>query len=247
MDYRTSDAMKTGVIVLGLDSDSEGCRSFTERCADFLREKGRKNVFAAFYRGTPYAGDVMREMHDAGIDTFSILPLMVSEGKHTVWLMPKSVFLPDNFGSWTMLDGKDVATRFSTALGSDPRMAKELVQREGRPEPGTAILLVNRGSPHSSAGRDASYYTEAFRQAGWDAECASAVNGNDVSKTARELVDRGNNSIRVVPLFISFEGKYPGIIKDQLDSTGCDISYSAPVSETPAYLEILDSKVPEGW
>ena len=239
--------MKTGIIVLGLDSDSKGCRSFTERCADFLREKGRKNVFAAFYRGTPYAGDVMREMHGTGIDTFCILPLMISEGKHTVWLMPKSVFLPDNFGSWTMLDGKDVATRFSTALGSDPRMAEELVRREGKSEPGTAILLVNRGSPHSSAERDASYYAEAFREAGWDSDYASAVREDEISKATRELIDKGNTSIRVVPLFINFEGKYSDIVREKLKATGIDVRYSAPISEITKYLEILDSKVPEGW
>jgi sirohydrochlorin ferrochelatase len=238
--------MKTGIIVLGLHSDSEDSRYFAERCAEYLRKNGRKNVFPAFYRGTPFAGDVMRMMHDDGIDTFCILPLTVSEGKHTVWLMPDSVFLPDNFCSWTMLDDKDVATRFSTALGSDQKMAELLVQREGTPVKGTGILLVNRGSPHSSAKRDAAFYTEAFRQAGWDAEFASARE-DEASEAAHRLIDDGNDSITVIPLFIRFSGKYSEIIRKELEGTGCNVSYSDPITEIPEYMEILDSKVPDGW
>ncbi len=84
----------------------------------------------------------MEAMHDEGVDTFCIIPLTVSEGRHTVWLMPGSVSLPDNFGLWTYVHGKDVATRFATALGSDARIAGSLVDREEAPDPGAAILLA---------------------------------------------------------------------------------------------------------
>lgn len=239
--------MKTGIIILGIDSEHEGLRPFARRCADSLINRGRKNVFVAYGRGEPFAADVMRRMHDEGTDTFSILPLAISEGKHTVWLLPGSVRLPDNFGSWTMIDGKDVATRFSTALGSDPRIADALVRREGGPHTSEAVVLVNRGSPHSSTERDIGFYTEAFRDAGWRAEHASTVHGNDIAKTAKGLVDEGFSRIRVIPISIRFCGRFSSSVKDALKGIDADISYSEPLTELPEYIDALDSKIPDRW
>ncbi len=115
--------MKTGIIVLGQHSDSPGGRRVAERFAEHLESKGRKTVRVAYHSGSPGAEEVMLSMNREGVDTFSIVPLSVSEGRKTVWLMPKGLRLPDNFGSWTMIGGKDVATRFATALGADPRMS----------------------------------------------------------------------------------------------------------------------------
>jgi len=239
--------MKTGIIVLGRDSDSEQCVSFTNDCAEYLRYEGRRNVYSAFYHGTPYAGDVMVTMHDQGVDTFVILPLAISEGKHTVWLMPKSVNLPDNFGSWTMIDGKDVATRFATALGSDERMSDALVKREGTPDDETALLLVSRGSPHSSTSKTGEFYADALRSAGWRAEYSSVNYGPEVEKKAKELMDEGYTRIRVIPLFVAFDGRSSESIRSTLDDLLVDVEYSATISDLPVFKEILNSKIPDDW
>ena len=239
--------MKTGIIVLGLDSRSPGTRRTAEGCAEYLRSKGRKNVEVAFLRGEPYAEDVMRAMHSDGVDTFSILPLSVSEGKNTVWLMPASVLLPDNFGSWTMIDGKDVATRFATALGPDQRMLDALVEELGPPSDGKGALLVSRGSPHSTTKKTAMFYVEGLREAGWKAEWCADKHGIGLEDAVESLKAQGVGKLKVVPLYVAFDGPSSERVRDALKTTGMKADCLRPVSELPVFKEILDSKVPEGW
>ncbi len=239
--------MKTGVIVLGLDSRSPGIRLLAEECAEHLKEKGRKGVRIAYLRGEPYAEDVMRAMHSDGTDTFSILPLSISEGKNTVWLMPASVLLPDNFGSWTMIDGKDVATRFATALGPDPRMLDALLEELGRPKPGEGVLLASRGSPHSSTAKTAEFYAEGLRNAGWKAEWCADRYGTPVEDAVGSLRSQGVDKTIVIPLYVAFDGPSSERIRKRIASTEMDVRFEKPVASLQAFKEILDSKVPEGW
>ena len=198
--------MRTGVIVLGQHSSSPGERAAAERCAEYMASQGRRNVRVAFHSGSPGSEQVMLEMNAEGVDTFAIVPLSISEGRKTVWLMPKGLRLPDNCGSWAIIGGKDVATRFATALGPDPRMASALTAREGDPGEGEAVLLLSRGSSHSQCRKTAEYYAEAFREKGWRAECAYCRHGTGVQEAVSSIVGDGYGRIRVVPLFIGFDG-----------------------------------------
>ncbi len=228
-------------------SDSPGERKVAEMCARFLEENGRKNVRIAFHSGSPGSEEVMLDMNREGVDTFAIVPLSVSEGRKTVWLMPKAMRLPDNCGSWTMIDGKDMATRFATALGPDPDMASALAEREGKPEDGTAIMLLARGSTHSSCARTAEFYADALRKAGWHVECGYSVHGRTVKDAAKAIVDSGFGRIRVVPLFIAFDGRSSEDAMKTLSGFDAEVSYAEPVSRIPIYLNIINNKVPEGW
>lgn len=239
--------MKTGIIILGQYSDSPGENKLLTRCARYLSSKGRKRVCIAFHSGTPGSEDVMLQMNADGVDTYAIVPLAISEGKKTVWLMPKALRLPDNCGSWTIIDGKDVATRFATALGQDPGMASALAEREGRPEEGTAILLLARGSTHSTCSKTSEYYADALREKGWTVECGYCHHGRSVEDAARAILDAGFSRIRVVPLFIAFDGKSADRARETLSSVPAEVDYSEPISEIPLYLSIIDSKIPEGW
>ena len=239
--------MKTGVIVLGLDSRFPGIRLVAEECADYLRKEGRKDVNVAYLRGEPYAEDVLRKMHRDGIDTFSILPLSVSEGRNTVWLMPASVLLPDNFGSWTIIDGKDIATRFATALGPDPRMLDAILTELGRPKQGEGVLLASRGSPHSTTAKTADYYLEGLRDAGWKAEWCADKHGTPVEDAIESLRSQGVDKTIVIPLYVAFEGPSSESIKKRISSTGMEVRFEKPVGRLPVFKEILDSKVPERW
>ncbi len=239
--------MKTGTIVLAQHSDSTGERRVAERCARYLEEHGRKNVRIAYHSGEPGSERVMLEMNAEGVDTFAIVPLSISEGRKTVWLMPKALRLPDNCGSWTMIDGKDVATRFATALGRDPSMASALAEREGRPDKDTAILLLARGSTHSDCARTSEFYADALREAGWRTECGYCHHGRTVEEAVEALVGEGYGRIRVVPLFVAFDGRSADDARKILSSISVDVEYSEPVSEIPVYIEIMNNKVPEGW
>ena len=236
--------MKTGIIVLGMHSDIPSEVAVAERCASFLVSKGRKNVRVAFHRGSPSSADVIERMFtEEGVDTFCILPLTVAEGNQTVWNMPKRMGLPDNAGSWRMVGDHDVATRFSTALGRDPRMAKAIVEHLGKPSQNDGILLLAYGSELSMSAKTAEYYAEALRDGGWIAECAFARFGRTVAEAMESLRERGCGRIKVLPLSITADGKY---MKNALTSAG-PAEVLCPVSGLPAFLEILDSKVPEDW
>ena len=239
--------MKTGIIVLGQHSASAGERSVAERCADYLRKNGRKDVHIAFHYGDPSSDEVMESMNLKGTDTFVILPLTVSEGQMTVWSMPKKLGLPDNCGSWRMMNGKDVATRFATALGKNYALADELVAREGPVDERTALLFISYGSRNKDCEDTARFYSEKLGEKGWKTDIAFCRFGRTVDEAVSSLKSEGIDRIRVIPLFIAFDGPAAIRTRHDLESYNIDIQYRGPISELDSFYKIIDSKVPEGW
>ena len=239
--------MKTGVIVLGQHSASAGERSVADRCAEFLKERGRMNVNVAYHYGEPSSDSVMERMNREGVDTFVILPLAVSEGRMTVWEMPRRIGLPDNCGSWRIMNGRDVATRFATALGRNHALAEELVRREGPAEDDTALLLLSYGSENPECPRTAGFYAGELERNGWMTGVAYCHHGTTVEEAVTDLRGRGAKRVRVIPLFVSFDGPSASSAKRRLESSGMDIEYGDPISDLESFYMILDSKVPEGW
>lgn len=241
--------MRTGVIVLARSTVTDG--KVAQRCADYLSSKGRKDVRIGYWKQKPDVFDLMTSMHDEGIDTFSILPLSISEGKNTVWLMPKAVSIPDNCGSWTMIDGKDVAIRFATALGADDRMADAILEKLGKPEKDVSVLIVTRGSPFSYSKKDVEYYSSVFRDAGWDVLSVSLHHGDGFGALTDHLRSAGIRKMKVVPFLVSSEsrsfGQMEADIRKISENLRIDIEILPPVTDLPQYLDILDSKVPKGW
>ena len=238
--------MRTGIIVLGQHSDSPGEQAVAERCAEYLKSNGRKDVHIAYHYGTPSSDDVMESMNRNGTDTFVILPLAISEGTMTVWKMPQKMGLPDNCGSWRMMDGKDVATRFATALGRNNALAEELIAREGEVQSDTLLLLVAHGSESKDCEDTTKFYAEKLRERGWMTAYAFCRHG----KTIEDVIGSSKKdikNIRVIPLFIAFDGKGAQRMKYKLNSCGFNVEYKPPVSHLDSFYRILDSKVPKGW
>ena len=239
--------MKPGIIVLAQHASSEGERAVAERCTDLLVRNGRRNVRIAFHYGTPSSDYVMTEMNKDGVDTFVILPLSVSEGKMTVWEMPKKLGLPDNCGSWRMMGGKDVATRFATALGKNYALADELSLREGDAEQDTALLFLAYGSETHDCEDTARFYSDRLEEKGWKTELAFCKHGRTVDEAISSIKNSEISKIRVIPLFIAFDGRNAEIAKDQIENSGLEVVFSKPISDLVSFYKILDSKVPEGW
>lgn len=239
--------MKTGVIVYGQHASSVKEKELAEKCAEHLRSKGRKNVRIGFYHGDPAVDAVLYDMFKEGIDTFVFLPLAIAEGRSTIWLMPAKVHLPDNCGSWAIIDDKDIATRFATALGRDPRMAETLCGKMGIPDDKTGILMLSYGSELSQSSKTAEYYAEKLRGAGWKVECGYSRYGTPVEEAIGRLVDSGVSGIRAIPLFISFDGVSVEPVRKKLEDAPVEVTLEPPVSEMDVFLDILDSKVPEDW
>ena len=234
--------MKTGVIVLGMHSCIPAEVSFAEQCAEYLRSRGRKNVRVAYHDRD--SCEVLESMFVSdGIDTFCILPITVAEGNQTVWNMPRRIGLPDNAGSWRMVGEHDIATRFSTALGRDPRMAEAILEMLGSPSDDSGILLLAHGSELSMSAKTAEYYAEALRLNGWKAECGFARFGRSSAEAAQSLRGQGCVRIRILPLSITVDGGY---MQKAIESAGA-AELLEPVSRLPVFLEILASKVPEDW
>jgi len=239
--------MKTGCMVMGLHKGSREERELADDVVAYLSSKGRKNVFPAFLYGEDPYEVMASKFNDEGIDTFSIIPLCISEGKQSIWDMPAAIHLPDNSGSWTMVGEHDVATRFATAMGRNPLMAEAITKDLGEPAEDTGVLVLAYGSNLSQCGKTADYYTEYIRSKGWKAAFGfTGIGSPDVSEAAK-LVSEGCSKITVVPLFTTFSGKSAESAKGALKDMGAEITYAEPVSHLPEFMEIIDSKIPEGW
>ncbi len=216
--------------------------SFAERCAAYLRSKGRSNVRVAYHDRD--SCEILEDMFVTdGIDTFCILPITIAEGNQTIWNMPKRLGLPDNAGSWRMVGEHDVATRFSTALGRNPRMAEAILETLGTPSDDVGILILAHGSELSLSEKTAEYYAEVLRMNGWKAECGFARFGRAAAEASEALRDRGCGTIRILPLSITADGEH---MRKAILSAG-PAEILEPISNLPVFFEILDSKVPEDW
>ena len=239
--------MRTGCMVMGLHKGSQEERGLADNVIAYLSSKGRKNVFSAFLYGEDPFEVMASKFNDEGIDTFFIVPLCISEGRQSVWDMPAAIHLPDNSGSWTMVGNHDVATRFATAMGRDPVMAEAITERLGEPKEDTGVLILAYGSNLSQCGKTADYYTEHIRSRGWKAAFGFTGIGSPNVSEAANMVSEGCSKIVVVPLFTTFSGKSAESARDILDGISAEIIYIEPVSYFPEFMEIIDSKIPEGW
>ncbi len=240
--------MKTGTIVLGICSSSEGERKVIDRCVDYLVDKNRRNVRPAFYHGAPGAYDVMKDMFlNEGVDTFCILPICIAEGDLTVWRMPKALTLPDNSGSWTKIGNDDIATRFATALGFECDVAESISELIGEPANDKGALIIAYGSKLSQSEKTAAAYVSYLRNRGWIAEYGFTRFGRSAKEAAESLIEKGCKDIYVVPLMISVDGKSFTSTVSDLQSLDCEVDIMEPVAEMDAFYRILDGKVPEGW
>ena len=232
---------------MGLHKGSEEERRLANNIVAYLSSRGRKNVFSAFLYGEDPYEVMASKFNDEGIDTFSIIPLCISEGKQSIWDMPAAIHLPDNSGSWTMVGEHDVATRFATALGRDPVMAEAITEGLGEPVDDTGVLVLAYGSNLSQCGKTADYYTEYIRLKGWKAAFGFTEIGSPNVSEAAKMVSEGCSKIIVVPLFTTFSGKSAESAKGVLEEMDVEVSYAEPVSHLPEFNEIIDSKIPEGW
>jgi sirohydrochlorin ferrochelatase len=241
--------VKTGIIVLGHDSESPQGRSIVMKICSYLESKGHRNVFPAFHIGEPRSNGVIRMMFEEhGVDTFSILPVMISEGNLTIWNMPKRIGLPDNSGSWMMVGEHDVATRFATAMGASDVMADAILSRLGRPDADTGVIILTHGSELSLAERTADYYSERVKGSGWRSTSAYTKTGpRDIGQAVRELQNEGCRRFMIVPLTVTTDGRYFSRSIEELNAMGVDYEIFGPVSGYPEFLQIMESKVPEDW
>lgn len=237
--------MDAGTIVFGADRSIPGIVRAAESAKAFLEARGRRNVRIAYYKGSdeePFS--VMSDMYSHGVDTFCILPLAIAEGRMTVKLMPQSLHLPDNSGSWTMIGSHDVATRFSTALGRDTRMAEAIVSRLGEPQSGVGVLVLSRGSELTQSRKTAEWYAGKLRDAGWRATAAFLHHGMTASEAASMLASEGCERMVILPLMVASD---TASAAEAMESVKNEKEILEPVALWDAFLEILDSKVPEKW
>lgn len=87
--------MIPGTIILA-NERNEYTEGIVEWYAEQLRQRGRKNVRVAYHNSDPYSDAILREMNSEGVNTIVVLPLLTSEGKMSVWKMPKQIGMPDN-------------------------------------------------------------------------------------------------------------------------------------------------------
>ena len=61
------------------------------------------------------------------------------------------------------------------------------------------------------------------------------------------LIDSGKKKVRIIPLFVAFDGPSALKARMEIESFGLETEFSRPISHLESFNLILDSKVPEGW
>jgi len=219
------------------------------RCAQYLKERGRKNVSIAYNYGSPLAEEVIeRMMGSEGVDTFCILPLTVAEGNLTLWVMPKQFTEPGDAKSWTVVGEHDAEIRSSTTKKDREKMADAIVRNIGKPKKGVGVVVLARGSKEAQSEMVAGYYAERIGSAGWPCRTAFSRHGpRNVTEAVSELKEEGCSEILLVPLFICTAGKSCKEALEDLKKTGVKHTVSGALASYPEFMEILDSRVPENW
>jgi len=216
-----------------------------ERARLFLESRGRRNVYVGCHTGTPDCYDVFLQMNGDGVDTYCILPLVISEGDTSVWKMPAHLTLPDNSGSWTMIGEHDVATRFSTAMGCEPSIGEALGRNLGAVDDKVGVILACHGSALSFSGRTMEYYAGYLRYLGWKVRVAyCGRDSGSMVDSADSLAEEGCGRVRIVPFYISSDS--PSFVRS-LEVVRIPYVVEDAVADYPEFLEVLDSKVPEDW
>ena len=240
--------MITGVMVLGFDSEIPECRRVTEECVRRLAERGHSNVAGAFYRGHPSETEALDELTAMHADPIVVLPLVVSEGELSVHRLPKAMGMPDNCCSFTYdSEGHEAAVRFSTSFNWHIKVTELLEKRimEAGGRSGDGILLIRHGSSMSYSAKDSAKHAERLREKGYTVEEASLSETGSIGKALSRLRAEVAGRIIAVPLTIVRTERSAQILAGA--SEGEEMTMAAPLGADGLMIEVMESKIPEGW
>ena len=238
--------MRTGIVVLGRDSRSPGCRELCDRMVRGLRGLGYRSVQAGYHRGEPFVREVILSMYREGVDSFAVIPMLASEGRLSTWIMPGEVGIPDCCGSWMIIDGHDVAVRFSTVPGVDPGLMGDVVASLGN-DTRRGILVLYRGSSLRMAEENAGRYAERIREMGFGVSIASVADGaGPAMAQMSSLRDSGCGRITILPLTMALEGRIGETVRALCDAEEC-VDVLPPLSSHPSFMDAVVRRVPDEW
>ena len=245
--------MNTGVIVLAHRRAPE-TEPVAERYAEGLRERGHKNVRVAYHEGSPSVEEVLREIRVPGVNnTMIVLPLLISEGDLSTWVMPKGIGMPDNSCSYTYITGTHIAIRFSTTFGRSDALSETLMDRlsEAGAEGTDGILLLHRGSRLKMAADTAMKHVGYLSEHGYPIVECNSLRYSDVpiSESLASLKEKGAGRIVVLPMLM-----YDGMgVREIIPGDARKSSNDIPVicarclGFNERLLDDLDRKVPDDW
>jgi len=245
--------MNTGVIVLAHRKAPE-VEPVAGWYADRLRERGRRNVRVAYHEGSPSVEEVLRDIRVPGTNnTVVVLPLLLSEGDISTWLMPKGMGMPDNCCSFTYITGTHIAIRFSTAFGKMEALSEVLMHRmsEAGAEKDDGILLIGRGSRLDMCMDTVRHHADCIRDRGFCNVEYNTLKHSDrsIRESVASLKEKGVKRIVVLPMFL-FEGRsVKDIIPDLVNeaSEGIPVICARCIGCDDILLDDMDRKIPEDW
>lgn len=245
--------MNTGVIVLAHRRAPE-TEPVAEWYAERLRERGRKNVKVAYHDGSPGVEEVLREIRVPGVNnTMVVLPLLISEGDLSTWVLPKGIGMPDNSCSYTYITGTHIAIRFSTTFGRSDALSEALMERlsEVDAERTDGILLLYRGSRFKTVKETFLKHAGYLSEHGYPLIECNSLRYSDVpvSESLESLKERGAGRIVVLPMFL-YDGKSvrETIPKEiEKSSNGIPVICTRHLGCDERLLDDLDRKIPEDW
>ncbi|MBE6517989.1 MAG: hypothetical protein E7Z70_00370 [Thermoplasmata archaeon] len=82
----------------------------------------------------------------------------------------------------------------------------------------------------SGSSKTAEFYSGYLRDAGWDTETCYCRNGETVSEAMRDIIDSGKKKVRIIPLFVAFDGPSALKARMEIESFGLETEFSRPIS-----------------
>jgi len=245
--------MKTGVILYSHLSN-ESARSVAEWYATGLRERGHKDVRVAYHKGNPGIEETLRGMNVHGMNnTFVVIPLLLSEGDLSTWVLPKKMAMPDNSCSYTYLTGMHIAIRFSTAIGESDALSETVLKRvkEKGAHKDDGILLVSKGSRLSMNVKTLNRIAGYVEGHGFGNVSLAVLDGEgpSIASSIGSLMEKDVKRLIIVPLFLtqcrSVTETIPSLVRDSCHLI--PVLFADVIGTDELILDDMDKKIPEGW
>ena len=245
--------MKTGVILYSHLCD-ESSRSMTEWYAERLREKGHKDVRTAYHKGSPSIEETLKNMNVHGMNnTFVVIPMLLSEGDLSTWVLPKEMGMPDNSCSYTYLTGTHIAIRFSTAIGESEALSETVLKRirEKGANSDDGILLVSKGSRLSMNLKSMNRIAGYVEGHGFKNVSIAVLDGEgpSVAASIANLMEKDVKRLIIVPLFLteckSVTEAIPSLVRDSC--LLIPVEFADVIGRDEQILDDMEKKIPEGW
>ncbi|MDR1404165.1 MAG: sirohydrochlorin cobaltochelatase [Candidatus Methanoplasma sp.] len=251
-----------GILLVGHGSRSGSNEPAVKMHADYLRDRGYKNVYYSFKGySEPYVQNVIEDMAAAGIDEVIVVPLFIARGHYANDIVPRRVGLGKGETEGTVsIGGRDVHIKITDVFGYHPMLSDiivKMIEESEDSEMKNGALLIGHGSKGEENKKMIMCNAERVGRAGKRIYIAfNEFNDPTIEDALTAMGRDGIEHISAIPLFVSSGEHTAKDLPEKLclnedGRTGTveaagrimSVSYSAPIGMRPEVGSIIESMV----